>query len=69
MYLTQHCGMAATNSDNVVWHTSLTALPNIPGDTVERFVSMPSVAKETSLRGYKFFLESYIHDVQGKKLE
>jgi hypothetical protein len=47
MYLTQHCGMAATNSDNVVWHTSLTALPNIPGDTVERFVSMQSVAKET----------------------
>jgi hypothetical protein len=47
------------------WITLLSVLPALSGDSVENFVKQQSVAKDTSLRGYKFFVESYIHDVQG----
>ena len=47
------------------WHTNLTVLPRLSGECVDNFVSQQSIAKETIIRGYKFFLENYIHDVQG----
>ena len=47
------------------WHTNLTVLPRLSGECVDNFVSQQSIAKETSIRGYKFFLGNYIHDVQG----
>jgi hypothetical protein len=47
------------------WHTNLTVMPRVSGECVENFVSQQSVSKDTSIRGYKFFLENYIHDVQG----
>jgi hypothetical protein len=49
------------------WHTLLSVLPTLSGDSVDNFVKQQCVAKETSLRGYKFFVESYIHDVQGMR--
>ena len=60
--------MAASTSGDLTWHSSLSVLPKISGDAVDRFVSLQAIAQETSLRGYKFFLESYIHDVKGKSL-
>jgi hypothetical protein len=54
---------------NAHWHMHLNVLPQISGETVEVFVSSQSLAKETSIRGYKFFHESFIHDVQGMNIE
>jgi hypothetical protein len=55
----------ASNVDDRSWSTLLSLLPAITGVTVDEFVRQQAIAKETSIRGYKFFLESYIHDVQG----
>ena len=48
-----------------VWHTDLRKLPQISGKAVDDFVKLRCVANETGVRGYKFFLEQYIHDVTG----
>lgn len=48
-----------------VWHTDLSHFPTVCGQAVDDFVSMRCVANETGVRGYKFFLEQYIHDFQG----
>jgi hypothetical protein len=58
--------MSASSIVSMEWHLNLSVLPKLTGETVDKFVSQQSVAKETSNRGYKFYLESYIHDVQGK---
>lgn len=50
------------------WHEDLSCLPNISGITIEVFINLQCVAKETSIRGYKFFSEGYIHDFQGNSL-
>ena len=60
--------MAFSTLVNAKWHTSLKVLPRISGETVKYFVSQQYVAIQASVRGYKFFLEGYIHDVQGKSL-
>ena len=39
--------------------------PLINRATMDSFVLKQAVAKETSIGGYKFFLEIYIHDVEG----
>jgi hypothetical protein len=39
------------------WHTLLSVLPTLSGDSVNNFVKQQCVAKETSLRGYKFFVQ------------
>ena len=49
-----------------MWHGGLSVLPTISGGEVDRIVNLQSVLRETSVRGYKFFLEQYIHDVEGK---
>ena len=51
-----------------VWHTTLSVLPFISDDTLDKFVWKQSIAKETSIRGYKFFLENYIHKFEGTLL-
>ena len=57
--------MAVCVGEQRRWHTNLTVLSRLSGECVDNFVSQQSIAKETSVRGYKFFLENYIHDVQG----
>jgi hypothetical protein len=47
------------------WNTLLSVLPTLSGDSIDNFVREQSVAKETTFRGYKFFVESNIHGVQG----
>jgi hypothetical protein len=47
------------------WNTLLLVLPALSGYSIDNFVKQQSVAKETSLQDYEFFVESYIHDVQG----
>ena len=61
--------MALSKLDHAKWHTSLIVLPGITGEIVENFVSLQAVAKETSVRGYKFHLEGYIRHVQGMSSE
>jgi hypothetical protein len=47
------------------WNTLLSVLPALSGDSIDNFVKQQSVAKETNLQDYEFFVESCIHDVQG----
>ena len=54
--------------DAVGWSTLLSVLPKLTGEAVDQFVKKQCVAKETSVRGYKFFLESYVHDVAGTSM-
>jgi len=57
---------AAADSDNVFWHTNLKVLPHLQAEVIDNFISANNVVKETSIRGYKFFLEGFVHDVEGK---
>jgi hypothetical protein len=52
-------------TDFVRWGKNLQNLPVVSREVMDNFVKKQSLAKATSLRGYKFFLESYIHDVEG----
>jgi hypothetical protein len=47
------------------WGKNLRNLPVVSGEVMDNFVQKQSLAKETSLRGYKFFLESYVHEFEG----
>jgi len=47
------------------WHKTVGIIPFISGSIIDEFVKKQSLAEETSVRGYKFFLESYIHDAEG----
>lgn len=49
-----------------MWHTNIYVLPVLTGETVDNFVRKQSLAQETSARGYKFHVEDYIHDFEGK---
>ena len=57
--------MADCYDSEIKWHKNLTVLPVISAAAVERFISTENVVKETTIRGYKFFVESYIHNVEG----
>lgn len=48
-----------------VWHRDLSILPVITGECVDNFVKLQCVATDTSIGGYKFFQECYIHDLEG----
>ena len=57
--------MAAGLSSTTVWHKSLRNITVISGENLDKFVNKQGVGKQTSVRGYKFFLEGYIHNVEG----
>jgi len=47
--------------------TSLSTLPRLRFEDVDRIVGQHSTVKETRLsKGYKFFVEEFIHNYQGK---
>jgi len=48
------------------WHTNLNVLSHLEAQLIDDFVSVNNVVKETSIGGYKFFLEGFVHDVKGK---
>jgi hypothetical protein len=52
--------------DSNLWHHDLSYLPNISGEAVDKCILLQCVAKETSVRGYKFFHEHFIHEFEGK---
>jgi hypothetical protein len=52
-------------AENVNWSKRLINIPIISGEEMDNFVKKQAIAKETSLRGYKFFIENYIHDIEG----
>ena len=60
---------AATGSGSTggPWGRDLRAVPEIGFGDVARVVEQESQAPKTSLsKGYKFFADSYVHDVEGK---
>ena len=61
--------MAMSVVDIDCWHKNLTVLPRLSADGYDHFIEKHQVVKETTVRGYKFFLESYVHDVEGKFCE
>jgi len=44
---------------------NLTVLPHLDANELDKFIEKERVVKETSIRGYRFFLEGYVHDVEG----
>ena len=48
------------------WHRNLVEIPKFTNAFIEKFASENLPIKATLTRGYKFFYESYIHDVEGK---
>ena len=50
------------------WHRNLVDIPSFTNAFIEKMASENLPVKVTLTRGYKFFHESYIHDVEGKLL-
>lgn len=48
------------------WHRNLVDIPSFTNAFIEKMASENLPVKVTLTRGYKFFPESYIHDVEGK---
>ena len=48
------------------WHRNLVEIPSFTNAFIEKMASENLPVKVTLTRGYKFFHESYIHDVEGK---
>ena len=46
-------------------HKNIRHLPTVTEEIMDSFVKKQPVAKETSVRGYKPLLESYVHDMEG----
>ena len=59
--------MVDTQSESSVefWHKNLRNIPQFTNAFIEKFASENLPIKVTLTRGYKFFHESYIHDVEG----
>ena len=38
-----------------MWHKNTRNLPTVTGEIMDSFVKKQAIAKETSVRGYKFF--------------
>ena len=49
------------------WHKNLVKVPKCNQSFVERFAKENLPIKATLTRGYKFFHEEFIHDVEGKQ--
>lgn len=59
----------ATSSDSVeleFWHKNITKIPKVTNSFVEDFAEKNLPIKATVTRGYKFFHEEYIHDIEGE---
>ena len=48
------------------WHRNLVDIPSFTNAFIEKMASENLPVKVTLTRGYKFFHESYIHDIEGK---
>ena len=48
------------------WHRNLVDIPSFTNVFIEKMANDNLPVKVTLTRGYKFFHESYIHDVEGK---
>ena len=48
------------------WHRNLVDIPSFTNAFIEKMANDNLLVKVTLTRGYKFFHESYIHDVEGK---
>lgn len=57
---------ASTSISSEFWHRNLVEIPSFTNAFIEKFASENLPVKVTLTRGYKFFYESYIHDVEGK---
>ena len=42
-----------------MWHKNTRNLPTVTGEIMDSFVKKQAIAKETSVRGYKFFGKLY----------
>ena len=57
--------MAPGENPSEFWHRNLVDLPKFTNAFIEKFASDDFLIKATLTIGYKFFHESYIHDVEG----
>ena len=48
------------------WQRNLVDIPSFTNAFIEKMASENLAVKVTLTRGYKFFHESYIHDIEGK---
>ena len=51
------------------WHKYLGRLPTFRCGELEKHILENKAVKVTSEKGYKFFLEGYIHDFEGRFAE
>jgi len=57
---------ASTSISSEFWHRNLVEVPSFTNAFIEKLARENLPVKVTLTRGYKFFYESYIHDVEGK---
>jgi len=57
---------ASTSISSEFWHRNLVEIPSFTNAFIEKLARENLPVKVTLTRGYKFFYESYIHDVEGK---
>ena len=57
--------MATVSVVSEFWHKNLDQIPVITGSFIEKFARENLPIKATLSRGYKFYHEGFIHDVQG----
>ena len=48
------------------WHKNLKTVPRFSTSFIDKFAADHLPIKATLVRGYKFFYEDYIHDVEGE---
>ena len=56
----------STSTSSEFWHRNLVDIPLFTSAFIDKMASENLPVKVTMTRGYKFFHESYIHDVEGK---
>ena len=49
-----------------VWHKCLANLPPLTDAMLDELIARKKAVEVKSQRGYKFFLEGYVHDFEGK---
>ena len=57
---------ASTSISSEFWHRNPVDIPSFTKAFIEKMAGQNLAVKVTLTRGYKFFYESYIHDVEGK---
>jgi len=48
------------------WHKNLKTIPRFSTSFIDKFAADHLPIRATLVRGYKFFYEDYIHDVEGE---